>query len=287
MVSSRSAHLPPPRPASAWLRQFRPVAAPTSRVIGLPHAGGAASALRPLVHALPKTIEVLTVQYPGRQDRASEPLIDDLKTLADHVADEVAPLGDLPLSLFGHSMGATIAYEIALRLERRGIEVTVLFASGRRAPSIRRDGDVHLRDDEGLVAEIKSLGGTQSALLEDPEILEMVLPVVRADYRAVETYRYAPGMRLNCPISVLYGTSDPLVTTDEAHAWSHHSANSTEVHPLSGAHFYLDHETAAVADLVAGTLSRLHPQHVPGTARYGSAQSGKVPPPENGPRQSR
>lgn len=229
----------------------------------MPHAGGAASALRPLVLALPQTIEVLTVQYPGRQDRASEPLIDDLRTLADCVAEEVAPLGDLPLSLFGHSMGATIAYETALRLEQWGIEVTVLFASGRRAPSIQRDGNAHLRDDEDLITEIKSLGGTQSVFLEDPDILEMLLPVIRADYRAVETYRHVPGTKLNCPISVLYGTSDPLVTTDEAHAWSHHSANSTEVHPLSGAHFYLDHETNTVADLVTNTLSRLRPHPAP------------------------
>lgn len=267
MNPSRSAHLSSSRPASAWLRRFRPVPAPTSRVIGLPHAGGAASALRSLVLALPKTIDVLTVQYPGRQDRVSEPPIDDLHALADRVAEEVAPLDDLPLSLFGHSMGATIAYETAVRLERRGLKVTALFASGRRAPSLQRDGNVHRQGDKALIEEIKRLGGTQSALLEDPEILRMVLPVVRADYRAVETYQHVPGTRLSCPIRVLYGTSDPLVTADEAQAWSRHSTHSTEVHPLPGTHFYLDHETNAVAELVAGALSPLHPRSAPDTAR--------------------
>ncbi|GAA2017404.1 alpha/beta fold hydrolase [Nocardiopsis rhodophaea] len=257
MTSSRPVLRSSRRPAGKWLRSFRPAASPTGRIIALPHAGGAASALRSLVFALPETVDVLTVQYPGRQDRSSEPLIDDLKTLADHVADEVAPLDDLPLSLFGHSMGATVAYETASRVEQRGIEVTVLFASGRRAPSIQRDGNVHQRDDEGVITEIKSLGGTQSALLEDPEITDLFLPVIRADYRAVETYRHAPGTVVNCPISVLYGTSDPLVAPDEAQAWSRHTAASIEVHPFSGAHFYLDHQVEAVASLMADTCSRL------------------------------
>lgn len=153
----------------------------------------------PLSAALAPDVDVLAVQYPGRQERRHEPPITDLDEFADAVARALTPLLDRPYALLGHSMGALLGYEVARRLRRWGHPAPVgLFASGRRAPHINRGEDVHLRDDAGVVAELRRMSGTDSGLLGDDELLRLVLPAVRADYQAVETYRYQPGRALDC-----------------------------------------------------------------------------------------
>lgn len=117
---------------------------------------------------------------------------------------------DRPFALFGHSMGASVAFEVAHRLRRRSIAPLALFVSGRPAPSCERDDRVHLRDDDALLDEIRELGGTDSALLESDEIRRMVLPALRADYRAAESYRWSGGEPpLTIPVHVHIGDRDP------------------------------------------------------------------------------
>lgn len=173
-------------------------------------------------------MDVLAIQYPGRQDRRAEPSVDSIHTLADLVAEELTGWADRPLTLFGHSMGAMPAYEAAARIEQRGIVPLGLFASGRRAPSTYCDENVHLRDDEGLIDEMKELSGTDAEILANEELLRMILPAIRGDYRAVETYRHRPEQPpLGCPIVTLIGDDDPKVTPDEARAWERHTADSS------------------------------------------------------------
>jgi surfactin synthase thioesterase subunit len=129
-----------------------------------------------------------------------------------------------------------------------------LIVSGRRAPSRRRgDEQVHLRDDDGIVAALKALGGTDSRLLDDEGIRSMILPALRGDYRAIETYTYVPGPPLTCPITAFIGDRDPRVTLDEAQAWQECTAGGFAVEIFPGDHFYL---TARRAE-VAGRLSAL------------------------------
>ncbi|MFC8075825.1 thioesterase II family protein [Streptomyces sp. NPDC057307] len=245
--------------SSPWIRRYNPGANAGARLLCLPHAGGSASFYLPLSRALGPEVDVLAVQYPGRQDRRHEPCVDSITGLADALVEEVLPWADRPLAIFGHSMGAMIAFELALRLERRGTRPLVLFASGRRAPSRRREdtAPVHLLDEKGLIAELRRLSGTDARVFEDEELLRMALPAIRGDYRAAETYRYVPGPRLATPVHAHVGTEDPRVTLDEARAWADHTDGGFALHTHPGGHFYPTEQLPRVADAVSREISGL------------------------------
>jgi pyochelin biosynthetic protein PchC len=238
----------------AWIRRFHPGPKDAPRLVCLPHAGGSASYFFPVSRQLASVADVLAVQYPGRQDRRHEPCLDSIAALADALAGELRPYGDRPLTLFGHSMGATLGFEVARRLEAAGVRVRHLFASGRRAPSTARQERVHLRDDDGLIADIKRLSGTDAQVLGDDEIMRMILPAIRADYRAAETYRCPPGPPLACPVTVLTGDADPHVTDEEARAWQQHTTGPFDLKVFAGGHFYLNSHAAAVISLIRTSM---------------------------------
>ncbi|MEV0415077.1 alpha/beta fold hydrolase [Streptomyces sp. NPDC050448] len=240
-----------------WVRRRPPAPNSKVRLICLPHAGGSASFYFPLSKELEPAVEVLAIQYPGRQDRRHEPNIPSIPDLADQIFAAVRHLDDLPLALFGHSMGAVLAYELALRMQDAGLPSPVrFFASGRRAPSRHRDDMVHLGSDAQMVAELRKLSGTNAAMLADPELLEMIMPAIRSDYRAVETYRYEPGRKLDCPVTVLTGDSDPRVSIDEAAAWEEHTTGPMDLTVFPGGHFFLAEQNERVVELLSERLDR-------------------------------
>jgi surfactin synthase thioesterase subunit len=241
--------------SSKWIRRLHPTASAGSRLVCLPHAGGAASYFYPVLQRLGPDVDVLAIQYPGRQDRHAETPVDDIRKLADIIAAELAPWRDLPLGLFGHSMGATIAFEVAGRLSRNGTPPVTLFASGCRAPTMYRDQQVHLADDATLVANLKRLSGTNARVLEDSEVVEMILPALRSDYRAVETYRYRGDVRLSCPITVFTGDVDPQVTMAEALAWRAHTEGAFRIEVFSGGHFFLNDHADEVRAFIREQLT--------------------------------
>ncbi len=240
------------RGTGRWLRRIRPAGPSATRLVCLPYAGGAANAYLPLAAKLGPDIEVLAVQYPARQDRWLEPPVENLTTLADHVFDALLADEDRrPLALFGHSMGATLGYEVGRRLESEGTLAPIrLFASARRAPSRYRSDPVHLRDDAALLDELSSLGGLDPALRADAEVLALVMPTVRSDYAAIELYRHPPGPVLRCPITLLLGEDDPLVTPEEARQWREHTNGGVETLVFPGGHFYLNDRWSEVAALI-------------------------------------
>jgi surfactin synthase thioesterase subunit len=238
---------------SPWLRRFQPTTDAPIRLLCLPHAGGAASFYFPMARALAPRLDVLVAQYPGRQDRMLEPLPATIGEFADGVAEALRPLDDRPLALFGHSMGAAIGFELAQRLERQGRPVVRLFASGWRAPSRTRDERIHQGSDAEVIAHIRRLAGTNpkmladTGLLEDPDLAGMVMPAIRSDYRAIETFRPAH-TRVDCPVTVLTGDTDPQVTPEEAAAWRDCVTGPVEFREYPGGHFFLvDH----AADIIA------------------------------------
>lgn len=255
-----------------WLRIYRPAPEATVRLVCFPHAGGSASFFRPMVQPLAPTIEVVGVQYPGRQDRHNEPNIDSVAKLADQSFAALRRLADKPLALFGHSMGAVLAYEVALRMREAGLPWPVrLFVSGRRAPSRYRDDRLHLEPDHRIVAELQTLSGTDASLLADPDVVNMIMPAVRSDYRAIETYQHDPRQRLDRPITVLTGDADPRVTIEEAKAWHEHSSEPINLHVLPGGHFFLVDQSQQVIALLRQELRRAvlgqlgQPQRAAGT----------------------
>ncbi|WP_194910935.1 thioesterase II family protein [Catenulispora rubra] len=242
---------------SPRFQRYKPAPEAGIRLVCLPHAGGAAPFYLEFARTLHPDVDVLAVQYPGRQELWREPVIESLTELADRVAAELVPWCDRPVALFGHSLGALLGYEVARRLADAGRPAAALFASGRRAPSVRRPEIAHLLNDRDLVRELAALGGTDPRVLEDEEVLRLTLPVVRADYRAVDSYRYEPGPPLDCPVTVLTGRDDPQVRPQEAEAWRGHAGGEFEVVTFSGGHFFLVEHSRAVTELVAARLAAL------------------------------
>jgi surfactin synthase thioesterase subunit len=240
-----------------WIRRFHDgPAGGGPRLVCFPYAGGSASYFLRLSQQLSPTAEVLALQYPGRQDRRMEPALDSLPDLADQVHEVLRSLGDGPTAFFGHSMGAVVAFEVARRMEAEGRSPLRLFASARRPPSVLTPESVHTLDDAGLVGELRKLSGTDQTFLEDPDLLAMILPVLRADYTAIETYQAEPGASVSCPISALAGDQDPRVDVEQMHGWAKHTSGSFDLTVFPGGHFYLGEQTAPVAAVVRDRLAR-------------------------------
>ncbi|MET9608556.1 alpha/beta fold hydrolase [Streptomyces sp. NPDC006512] len=242
---------------SPWIRRFhtavRPQDAPV--LVVLPHAGGNASFYFPLSRDLAPYAEVLTVQYPGRQDRFGEPSPDTVTGLVDEVERALRPWRGRPLVLFGHSMGAVLAFELTRRLERAGTGPRGLVLSGRRSPLTHREESTHTEGDEALLARLSELSGTDPQLLADPDFRELILPSLRSDYKAIETYRYEPGPVLRTPVSVLCGESDPRASLADAMGWRQLTGAAFTFRSFPGAHFYLAEQHDAVVRALTEDLS--------------------------------
>ncbi|NJQ16987.1 thioesterase II family protein [Streptomyces bohaiensis] len=243
--------------SSRWIRCFRPAPEAPLRLACFPHAGGSAGYFHPVARALAPAVEVLAVQYPGRQDRYREPCLESVAELADGAVAALRPRAGRPLALFGHSLGAVVAFEVALRLSREGVGPVGLIVSGRRAPSRYRDESLHQASDSRLLGEIDRLSGTAAGVLDEPELVRMLLPALRADYRAVERYRSRPGAVVPCPVLVLTGDQDPLTSLDEARDWKAHTTGDCTVEAFPGGHFYLNDQAPQVISRIAGHLRGL------------------------------
>ncbi|MBE4734231.1 MULTISPECIES: thioesterase II family protein [Streptomyces] len=248
--------------AGEWLRRFHPqdpaprLGSEALRLICFPHAGGAASAFLPLARALAPAVEVVAAQYPGRQDRRGERPIDDMDRLADALTEQVRSRVTGPYALFGHSMGAVAAYEVARRLAERSLPgPEALILSGRGAPTARPARYDSLRTDEDILRVVRLLGGTTPRVLEDPELREMVMPALRADYRAIGGYEWRPGPRLDVPFTVLVADDDPVVSVDEAKAWGELTTATTTTRVFGGGHFFLDTQLPGLVEAVTAALT--------------------------------
>lgn len=239
-----------------WIQRPRPRPGARLRLLMLPHAGGGASAFRGWADLLSDEVEVCPVQLPGRENRVREPAFDRLQPLVEALAGVLAGWRDLPWAMFGHSNGALIAFELARHAARTGAPGPVhLFASGRRAPDVpSRQRDVHGLPEGELIDELRTLGGMPQALLDHPELLQLVLPVLRADMAMTETYTPTPGATVDVPITACTGLWDGKVSEDEARAWGRHTTAGFRLRTFPGDHFYLFAERDAVIQALSADL---------------------------------
>lgn len=237
-----------------WLRQFRASPSPRMRLICFPPAGAGAGFYRFWGKLSPSFLDVVVVQYPGREDRVAEPCKRNMSALVDGIAESVDTLNDLPMALFGHSMGAAVAHEVAKRRESAGLRIEHLFVSGRPPPHLQRKKSIHLLDDDGVIEEIIRLGGTSAAVLENLELRRLLMPSIRNDFRLIETYSGNLEPMLRAPVSALIGDADTEVTADEANDWRKSTSGSFLLDQYPGGHFYLNVDTPRVVNAIASRL---------------------------------
>lgn len=231
-----------------WLRVLREGEQPRARLVCLPHAGGSASFFRPWLAHLPGDIDLLAVQYPGREERFSEPHITCLATLANHISQALLALPARPLLLFGHSMGAALAYAVGVQLEAAGVGPAHVFVSAHAPPHQQPPSDLHRQDDAALIADILRQDADAAGLWANPQLRALFLPTLRSDYQAIETWRPTPLERLAAPIDVLLACDDQEVSLAQACAWGDLSRHTPDIRLFQGDHFYLKQTPRPVID---------------------------------------
>ncbi len=240
---------------SRWAQVNRPRPAARLRLICLPAAGGGASRYRDWPAHLPDDVEVVSVQLPGRENRFDEPAIEAMEPLVGRLLDELAGSLVAPFALFGHSMGALIAFELTRRMRSRNLHPVHLFASGCRAPHLpSRSPDWHTLPDEEFIAAVGALGGIPPELLAESQFLEAMLPMLRSDCTLVETYVFRPQIPLSCPVTAFGGLNDQEVFPEDVRAWSDHTTGPCRVHLLPGDHFFVNSARSDLLRLVASEL---------------------------------
>ncbi|MFC7448874.1 thioesterase II family protein [Rhodococcus daqingensis] len=232
-------------------------------LICLPYAGSGASFFRSWRAVAPKGLRIVPVQLPGREERFAEPLLTTVEAAMDDLVPRLLPdcrAAD-SVALFGHSLGAVLAYELAHRLgDEGGVTLSRLFVSGSPGPSTVREIRASKLDDDQFVAQVNELAGYSHPALDHPELRELLLPVLRADVEMHENYRPPERGPLEVPISALRGRDDLLVSAGQAGEWREATTADTSVLELDGGHMYLTDHAHALLRLIATLLDGPDPR---------------------------
>lgn len=226
-------------------------------LIALPYAGGSCTAFRGWSAGLPTDVDVVAVQLPGRGGNLEHPAFTRIDPLITALAEEVRPLLGAGVTLFGHCMGAVVAFELARHLrDASGWEPRRIIVSAARGPRRPLDSEriSHLPDEE-LVGQLRRMQGTPKELLDNRMLLSLMLPTVRADFGLCEQYRYRPGARLSCPISIL-GAREDRFSRGDLKAWRHETTGPVDFEWMPGGHFYVHSHQARAMAAVAERMSK-------------------------------
>ncbi len=243
-------------PKSPWLPNFKPSPQSQLRLFCFPYAGGSTLTYRKWQDSLPPDIEVCPVQLTGRGSRLHESPFHEHTALIPALVQGLTPYLDKPCAFFGHSMGAIISFELARYLQKvNGFEITHLFVSGRRAPQLPRTDPYTFNLPEAeFVEELRRLNGTPKEVFLHTELMRLMLPMLRADFELIETYRYVPGPPLTCPITAFGGLDDDedAISLDQ---WREQTEGRFSLHLFPGDHFFVNTAHLQLTEAIAQKLS--------------------------------
>ena len=237
-----------------WFVVPRPRPDAAARLFCLPYAGAGASAFRRWPDAAGPEIEVCAVQLPGRENRIAE----DPRFDVAELADAIGARADRPYALYGHSLGGRHAFDLVRHLHRTGGALPVkLYVGGSRAPHLKVSGHfdgLSTVDDAELLRRVADGGGLAEEVLAEPELVELLLPVLRADFTMLDEYVFTEGEPLPVPVVAYAGRRDTVVSLAETHAWARVSGAGCTVQEVDGDHFFLHDEASRVTELLAKDL---------------------------------
>jgi len=238
-----------------WLKCPEPNARARLRLFCFPYAGGAASIFRRWPEYLSSDIELCAVQLPGRENRLGEPMFTRLDRLVKKLVEVCLPVMDRPFAFYGHSMGTLIAFELARELRRQQRPEPVrLLVSGRCAPHTPDpEPPLHRLADAEFVDGLRRYNGTQEAVLNNRDLMELLVPLLRADFALCETYVYKMEAPLACPISAFAGTGEPC--RELVGDWRKQTANAFDSQLFPGDHFFLSTDRARFVTAISEKLS--------------------------------
>lgn len=245
--------------ATQWLRPLNQSARGRVRLFCFPYAGGSAAIFRDWPRHLPPDVEVWPALLPGRGPRMAEPPPTRISAMVESLAEAIRPHLDKPFALFGHSMGALIAFELAQRLRTAdGGRPARLFVGGCRAPQLPDpDPPTHTGSDAEFIEHLRKLKGTPEEVLNHPELMALMLPLLRADFEAVETYRHTDAPPLACPVSAYGGLRDSAVPREHLEAWRVQTTADFVLRMFDGDHFFIHQAAPQLLRTLGRELSQL------------------------------
>jgi medium-chain acyl-[acyl-carrier-protein] hydrolase len=238
-----------------WFSASRRNSCSAIRLFCFPYAGGGALIYRSWLGAPPDLLEVFPVRLPGREARLNEAPFRRIEPLINVLSEAILPYLDRPFAFFGHSMGAKIAFELARRLSQKGLEALHLFVSGARGPQAPRiESPTYALPEFEFLETVRELNGTPNEVLENPELMRLIIPLLRADFELVQNYVYNPGPTLRCPITAFGGLEDRHALREHIKAWARETSASFTMRMFPGDHFFINTSRPLVLQSVAQEL---------------------------------
>ncbi len=242
-----------------WLAYHKPNPRVKLRLFCFPYAGGGASIYRSWQSAFPSSIEICPVELPGRGTKLKQKPYTRLLPLVEAIGQGIHSYLDIQFAFFGHSMGALISFELTRFLRKKyHLRPSHLIVSGRRAPQFlntnRRTYDL---SDSEFIDQLRALNGTPQEVLENPELMQFVMPILRGDFELVQTYEYEPGLPLDIPITALGGLQDPDVEIEHLQGWQSQTDASFMLRMFTGDHFFLHTAQRSLLEMLASENRKL------------------------------
>jgi medium-chain acyl-[acyl-carrier-protein] hydrolase len=243
---------------TSWVTCPQPNPEAKLRLFCFPFVGGSAMAFRTWPDYLPKTVEVCPIEIPGRGRQIKSSLYTEIQPLVREIAINIIPYLDKPFAFFGYSMGASIGFEL-IRLLRSEYNFHPLhfFVAARRAPQFPAEKPpISKLPDADFLVEIAQFNGTPAAVLENTKLMEIFLPIIRADFTVLESHVYTDQALLNCPITAFGGLQDEAVSHSAILAWQAQTSAKFSLQMIEGDHFFMN---TATTTLLNGVIQGLQP----------------------------